>query len=597
MKSVSFSHLTLRKKIIIAFIGFIIIPTTIISGVIIAYTSEQVEAMSIRAAEKNTSQVLNNIDGLLETMIKLSELPLENDEINAIISKDYKSSAAPKLEKQKDFEEVSHFIFQGIISFSDYVKSVVIYNLHENMIVGRVPRDYIDYQYFDKKLEEENWLKDILLNEERYTIVGMHKDYLLSTSDDYVVTIGRRIYDTRSFEHNGVILINLDVEKFDNLFTDLEMTPSSRIFIVDENDHIIYGSNRQHVGEPLNDILETSFDLSEPLSISTNIESQDVYMISSISTKSNWKVVYIIPQNELYAYIGEVITIVTATMLMTLTLSIAMAVLIATTFTRRLNKLDKKVHQIALGNFDVEMDIHGGQVGEISETVDYMLLRIRQLIKEIYLKEEEKRRAEMLALQTQINPHFIQNTVNAIKLMAHMQGNQSIEKATESFASLLSFTTRNVGDFISIEDEVHFIKDYIDILELRYINRFSVQYDIDEKILKHKTLKFLLQPIVENAVFHGFKGIEYVGELIIRISQEDDRIVFEVTDNGNGMDADLTAMLDGQSSENYNSIGVSNLYHRIKLFYGEAYGMSITSNDNSGTVVRITIPCSDEEGL
>ncbi|UYZ21782.1 sensor histidine kinase [Mesobacillus jeotgali] len=246
------------------------------------------------------------------------------------------------------------------------------------------------------------------------------------------------------------------------------------------------------------------------------------------------------------------------------------------------------MQQVSVGDLDVRVGLTGGDIGRISKTIDAMLEQIRSLISRIYLEESEKRKLEMLAMQSQIRPHFMYNTINAIKWMAKMQGASGIEEALNSFSSVIKFTAKTEGDFVTVREETDFIKDYIQILDLRYFNKFDVHYDIDENVLEYKTLKFLLQPLVENAVFHGFDKIEDKGMLEIKVGQEDGRLIFVIKDNGIGIPDEL--LDDSHSIQKLNSIGISNIQKRIELNFGKEYGLFLSSEKNQGTVAKIVLP-------
>ena len=242
----------------------------------------------------------------------------------------------------------------------------------------------------------------------------------------------------------------------------------------------------------------------------------------------------------------------------------------------------------------MEIDKSNGEVGDISLTVEKMIVEIKRLIGKIYQEEGEKRNAEMNALQAQINPHFLYNTLNVIKWMASMQGASSIESALGSLSYLFTFIARSSGDFISIRDEIKFLQEYLSILNLRYYNRFTVDYEIDDEVYKYKTLKFLLQPVVENAVFHGIEGVERKGKLTVSAKCENNKILFFIEDNGKGISDDIMKSIfeeeNKMANRSINSIGIPNIQKRIKLFFGDEYGLSIKSMADRGTTVILTIP-------
>jgi two-component system sensor histidine kinase YesM len=589
-----FNNLTLKNKLIIAFIGFIVIPVMILGFFLIKFSSETIQDMAIKSAVQSNEQVIKNLDTFLEMLSKLTEYPLSDSDINKIMLKNHSQAQYPEYEKIEDFTKVNTFAYTKIKSFSNMIDSVVLYDINTNRIYGRSPTDYLNKNYADNTFQREEWLKKIIELEGEQAIIGVHQDLLLALRGDYVVSVGRSIVEPYSKKNLGVIIINTGVEKLEKLWMDMKITNNSKFYLVDENNNIIYSKNKAEINKNINQILGKKISFEASYYNIDNSLGQKAFLISSVSKISGWKAVTIIPKNELFSYITVMFRITIVSISIGIILSIIIAIFIATGITRPLYELNQKMKQVGEGNLNINIDINGGEVGEISKTVQKMLNDIKRLINKIYKEEMEKRNAEMLALQSQINPHFIYNTLNVIKWMAHIQGVTGIENALTSLSSLLSFTAKSRGDFVPVEEEVKFIQDYLKILNIRYYNKFTVSYEINKEVYQYKTLKFLLQPVIENAVFHGFEGLQRKGLLKISIDCESDKIIFKVEDNGNGMtDNMLSSIFQGEENninKKFNSIGLSNVQKRIKLHFGEQYGLYADSILGQGTIVTIVVP-------
>ncbi|NLL71389.1 MAG: sensor histidine kinase [Epulopiscium sp.] len=584
------SNMDLKKQLIIAFIAFIIFPSLFIGIILMKFSTNKIKELAISSAIRNNEQVIKNIDGFLEMVIKLSEQPISDPQMNAILHKDYSSLSYPEYETSNDFDAAGRFIYQKIVSYSDLIDSVILYSAASNKVSGRVPVDYINIHYLETKFYQEPWIQKTMNKGGEYSIIGIHQECLLSPQKKHVISVGRNVIEPGTNNSLGIILINIDVEKLEKLWLDIETTENSRFYLIDEDNNIIFSKIKSEINKKTSSVFGQEILFNDKTAQSMMLLDQKVYLISSLSSLSKWKVVSIIPQNELFSFAQIMLKIIIFSIVGAIAFSIIIAVVIATGITKPLFKLNRKMREVAAGNLNVAIDIQGGQIGEISKTVDTMLKEIRRLIQQIYQEEEKKRKAEMLALQTQINPHFIYNTLNVIKLMASMQGVKSIENALTSFSNLMAFTVKGEASYINIKEEVRFIQDYLAILDLRYYNKFKVQYDIDEEVYQYKTLKFLLQPIVENAVFHGFDNIDRKGELQIQIYKEEKSIIFQVKDNGKGMKDNTIQSLFLQSQKKFSGVGISNVYERLKLHFGSPYGIFITSQLGEGSVVMIKIP-------
>ncbi|MCX7709352.1 MAG: sensor histidine kinase [Clostridia bacterium] len=583
--------ITLRNKLIISFIGFIVVPLIVLGYFSIQLYSSEMQNTVIKSSVQSNEQVIRNLDTFLGTLIRLSEYPIKDKDVRALMVKDYKQSINPEYERYKDFDSMKYLLYNNIKTISDMIDSVLLYKAGTYEIVGRIPTDSLVMSYNPSK---EEWVKRILKEEGGHAIIGVHRDYQQKAGRQYVISVGRSVINPGSKESLGFVIINVGIGELERLWMDTNLTQNSRFYLLDESDNIIFSRDQEQVSKSIHNVLGMKIDFQNASYKTYDFMGEKYYILSSKSKLSNWKAITVVPEKELFSYLGKMFYITVFITTVISILSVIMAILIATSVTKPLYKLNRKMKQIGKGNFDIEIDQSTGEVGEISITVRKMIEEIKRLINKIYCEEEEKRVAEMIALQAQINPHFLYNTLNTIKWMANMQGAASIENALNSLSAIFAFTARIKGDFITIEEEVKFIKDYLAILNLRYYNRFSVSYEIDEAVYQYKTLKFILQPVIENAVFHGIEGVERKGLIKIAIRCEEDKVYFIVEDNGKGIGKEKLFNIFEEDTEvsrsKLNSIGIPNIQKRIKLHFGEQYGISIDSVDEQGTKVTIAIP-------
>ena len=246
------------------------------------------------------------------------------------------------------------------------------------------------------------------------------------------------------------------------------------------------------------------------------------------------------------------------------------------------------------------------EIGRLGYSFNAMTKEIQQLIVRIKEEEQQKRSAELNALQAQINPHFLYNTLSVIRWMSQAQMADNITETLDSLVELLTFSARNTKEFVSVEEEMAFIRNYISLLELRYYNTFETDYQVEEEVLHYQTLKFIVQPFVENAIFHGFTNAKAAYRLSIDVRRHEKGVRFMIRDNGSGMSKEqLDRLMDrDEGRQGMNSIGVRNVAERIQLHFGAQYGVQIHTLPGEGTTILIDIPVllntdepSVEEGL
>ena len=263
--------------------------------------------------------------------------------------------------------------------------------------------------------------------------------------------------------------------------------------------------------------------------------------------------------------------------------------------TKPLSKLVSKMSSVIKGNFNGYVKIEGAEeIKELSETYNYMLQDLNKYVRELVNIQNEKRKAEIHALQMQINPHYVFNTLASIKWLIWQGDKDKSVKVIDAFILLLRNTISNKNEFITIKDEIINLKNYVLINNTRYGDDISVEYFIMIKCEDYLVPKLILQPFIENAFFHAFPRGQK-GEIQVFIYEKEENLCFEIVDDGIGMDEEKIQRImskDNQdsSTEHFTGIGVNNVDDRIKLIYGEGYGIDISSKVNEGTKIMIKLP-------
>lgn len=266
-----------------------------------------------------------------------------------------------------------------------------------------------------------------------------------------------------------------------------------------------------------------------------------------------------------------------------------------------LNTIITPIHTVCeamdrLDNNDLEVQVEPTgerEIRELMTTFNQMVLSIKNMFQMTEESSRKKHEAELQALQRQINPHFIVNTLNSIRFMAEVAKFDGIRKMAESLASIVSCSFRSSAGFYTVRDEVEMLKTYVYIMRIRYSNGFEVGYDMDESCLDYQIPRLTLQPIVENSITHGFDEFsEDLGEIKVSAYTDEKYLCLEIWDNGRGMDSEkIQLLLSGSSRHRDNSgIGVENVLERIKLHFGEQAHMSIESEVGCYTRVTLKLP-------
>lgn len=368
----------------------------------------------------------------------------------------------------------------------------------------------------------------------------------------------------------------------DRLFYNTQIKGTDHdIFILDVRGNLVFGNH-------LNKDEETR-----------DIDSKKAVVFRKKLNKHNWDVEYIFYHDAMAQKIKEIWIFMSASALISIVMLMIFMTGFSKLFSQRLRLLIKKIKKVEMGNFEISEVIGGkDEIGIIDKNFNRMTDEVKRLISENYIQKLEKREAELNALQVQINPHFLYNTLESINSIASVYQCQEICKISQKLGDMFRYSI-NIGrsEFTTLEKEIEHIQNYIYIQKVRFGERFDVYYDVPNELLQATTLKFILQPIVENSLYHGFVVLKEKGVMEVSARLEEDRLILEVRDNGSGMTAEQVENLNKSIHSNAQmtgnskrSIGMRNVNARIKLAFGEEYGLVIQSKPNAGTKVTILLP-------
>ena len=287
---------------------------------------------------------------------------------------------------------------------------------------------------------------------------------------------------------------------------------------------------------------------------------------------------------------------VATTLLSSFLLALVLALLLAAYLTKPISLLNNRLHRIADNDFsyDPEIEKAGGELGQIGHTVNEMTMSIENLLQTTEQSYEQRRKIEIQLLQSQVNPHFLYNTLDSIRWMAVIQKSPGIESMTRSLSNLLKNIAKGTQDKITLEEELALLHDYVEIQSVRYMEAFTLYDTVPKELYRYWIIKLTLQPLVENAIFHGIEPTGEDGTITVTGREEGSDLVLCVTDDGAGIPPDILPTLLSEerprSHASLNGIGVCNVHKRLQMLYGDAYGLTIESEPGVGTCVTVRVP-------
>jgi two-component system, sensor histidine kinase YesM len=584
---------SIQTKLIVVFLIASFIPLILLGIVTYSASSFIIRKNVTKGTMEIMDQVDNNINYYLEEMEVVSADIINNSKLIEII-KNYKG--ANDYEVLSTSKEVKKMLIDHIgarnnikaisILTNDNVSFSSTYNIISNFPMRQ--------WWYSATLEKNGTSLFTSIDPNTYGI----DTFTTISKKDPVITLIKQINEIYTNKPVAILTIDIYYSVIEETLRKLHPNADGMAFLFDSYGNMLYASSEDN-----NNLVDKKALYSDIISLSNgadykNINHQKYMRIYRTSSLSNWKLVEIIPYDELMAPANYIRSLTLILVSISLMLTFIIYFYIFNKVIKPIKQLSNLMNVVESGNLDVNISISGNdEIGKLSFNFNNMIAKLKEMKENIYSEQELKRQAEFSALQAQIHPHFLYNTLDSIKWMAIVQGNNNISSMITALVTLLKNSINKGGELITVQQELDNVSNFIKIHSLRYYNSFDITYDIPDDVRKLGILKLLLQPLVENALFHGIESMEVGGVIHISVVKEQDRLLCNVIDNGNGMSEDEINEIFNNSKTKFNGIGIKNIDERIKLNFGTRFGLVLESEKCKYTKATIILPIINmEEG-
>lgn len=427
---------------------------------------------------------------------------------------------------------------------------------------------------------------DRLFNEGREVVfTSSYVQNLIKGRYEWVISLGKKVYEEDKLL--GVILIDLRYSSIISLCTDVMPSNSGYVFILDDRGSIVYHPRQQLI---YSNLMTEQTGLVASLGEGESAEREGKLYLSSNIRDTNWRVAGVIEIDALLSEQRNLVWYFVVTALAFGLLACAISFFISKRITEPILNLERTVKKVREGDLSAKADPSSNdEVGDLSESFNEMTDRIAELMEKFEKEQIEKRESVLWALKAQITPHFLYNTLDSIVWMAEAGQNEDVVEMTSALAKMLRASIGRDSETATLRLELENIRNYLRIQKYRYKSKLNYEIDVPEKLYNRRVEHLSLQPLVENAIYHGIRERREGGLITVFAEEREGNLVIAVEDNGVGMTEERIREIMNRE-ESVKSMGVRNVDNRIKLTFGSEYGLKIESRPGVGTRVTMTLP-------
>jgi len=599
-------YLGLNGKLIVLFSTIIILSNTFILYFSISRYSIKLQGDSISNSEQSIGNLIRNLEEYIRDVERLTDLAIYNYYIQDYMN--YLKHGLTIGDEAQKFQnaQMGVNLLGNIISTRSDISSIFIFGDEEIALYKASPINInTNFDYFTK-----DWYQNPLNDPESIFIEGPHTQiYSNTASGNVVFSVSRTIQSYDGSGPLGIILIDANLNLIQNFCNSVKLNHDGIIFIANQHNNFVFHAGYNIDSDKFdNDYYKNLYnniffnaDVQPSGYFGTRINQKDYQVVFQTMNKAPWKVFAVTPYENIINEANTIRDLIVFISLLSLILVTIISIFLSRRITRPIIKLRESMDKADHGNLDIRVPVSSSdEVGQLTNSFNTMIIRLNDLVNQTVKDQEDKRKLELKALQHQINPHFLYNTLDSIIWMIAGNDKNAI-KMIEALSKLFRISLSKGKDLIALSEELEHVKNYLIIQKMRYQSKFDFSVEADEDVLNYKTLKIILQPLVENSIYHGIKNKSEKGSISVRAKKQDKNLIITIKDDGYGMDKktceDILKDSYDKTTPGGSGIGVKNVNKRIKLYFGEEYGLTFESSHEEGTTVYIKLPLLQGESL
>lgn len=593
-----FKNLKMGNKLISVFLVVIILPEIAISIFATYFSGYSIKNEVMKSAQETADQINDNIDNEMKSVMNLTTQIVSDQKVKTILDQERQNNLSQQIADKSYVEQLLSQSFSTVFSVEG------VYLCSYNGEVYEADRNNLSLTE-DYDFTRTSWFQDMKRRDINTMILSDYDSSALIEEGEVpkLFTIVKKVSDERADKEIGCMLIHMSCDMLGNLLQNVNNGGGQKVMMIDNNKRIIYHPDSDNIGTQFR-----SFYISNLLDLANGYmedEEDGQFIAYSTSEVTGWVVIYLIEAADVMKNISRLKMVIFITTMICIILSFYFAFSVSRSISQPIAQLQKKMKQVGKGDFDIDVDVKTeDEIGHLSNSFDKMVKKTKQLIENVYQSEIYQKEAELNALQAQINPHFLYNTLQTIDMMAEEEGVDDISDACQALSKIFRYSINRGQEYVHLKDEITHIKNYMLIQKLRFGKKVAVEYEIENECDELFIVKLIIQPLVENAVLHGIENSIGMCTIKVKAYCQEELLFVEVWDDGDGIKEELLEELNSSLqtlspdkivhqvgySGTHGSIGLKNTNARIKLYFGNEYGITILSKEGQGTLVRLKLP-------
>ncbi len=603
MFSFKLDDIKIGKKLVLLYILAVLIPLLLVGLILTSVLRNLALEQAIREAAFNVERVKKRILQIMQVPADLSDKLYVDSNLERIISQDY-GSTLEVVEAYRQYKEFDYYL-----NMYREIKNICVYSENKALL---------ENWHFMKVTEEiarADWYRRTVENNGR---IGWENIPLQELNYEARHLCLTRLLKSISGKHLGVLVIYLDNDFLSSLFEQ----ETFDLLLIDQNGYVVTARDRSLIGRRTEDLnlpplAGTGTEHIYDLVYNNKPSKMIVDTLSLREMENNFQIIAIFPIDSIIGEAGYLSLLGFSLIACSLLLSLGLLSLFSSSLSRRINMLSMDMRRVVSrarmgGDIDYTSNITGkDEIGRLSKDLNLMVENIKKLTKEVYEANFQKQQLliwqkdmKLKVLANQINPHFLFNALETIRMKAHIKGEEEIARIIMLLGKIIRRNLELDNQPVPLRSELELVENYLEIQKFRYGDKINYEIEEFRHLENYPILPLLIQPVVENTIIHGLENKEGRGKVWIKFARDNGELRIIVTDDGVGIDRKklvklqkLLAKSESQEGIARRKIGLQNVHQRIKLYYGEEYGLRINSIQNQGTTVEIILPGSAEKNV